>query len=85
MQRHSLMGEATIQTQNSLEELFRVLYQRTPSETVYLLRQCLQDQPNVTAQRVIRRLIPSLDQKVQKSLQDALREAARQVRNKDKK
>lgn len=81
----ALMGEATIQTQNSLEELFRVLYQRTPSETVYLLRQCLQDEPNVTAQRVIRRLIPSLDQKVQKSLQDALREAARQTRNQNKK
>ena len=73
------MDEANLQTQRSLEELFQVLYQRTPNETVYVIRQCLNDNPNVTAQRVIRHLIPTFDQKVQKSLQDALREAARQT------
>ena len=73
----ALMGEATMRTQRSLEELFLILYQRTPNETVYVIRECLEDEPNVTAQRVIRRLIPSLDQKVQKSLQDSLREVAR--------
>ncbi len=78
----ALMGEAAIDTQNALEELFLVLYKRTPNETVYVIRQCLNDNPNVTAQRVIRRVIPSFDPKVQKSLQDALREAARNVRRK---
>jgi hypothetical protein len=74
----ALMGEANLQTQRSLEELFQVLYQRTPNETIYVLRQCLNDNPNITAQRVIRRLIPTFDQRFQKSLQDSLREAARQ-------
>ena len=74
------MGEANLQTQRSLEELFQVLYQRTPNETIYVIRQCLNDNPNVTAQRVIRRLIPFFDQKVQKSLQDSLREAARKTK-----
>lgn len=76
----ALMGEANLQTQRSLEELFQVLYQRTPNETIYVIRQCLNDNPNVTAQRVIRRLIPFFDQKVQKSLQDSLREAARKTK-----
>ena len=73
----ALMGEATIQTQRSLEELFQVLYQRTPNETVYVIRQCMKDEPNAAALRVIRRLIPTFDQKVQKSLQDELRAASR--------
>ena len=78
----ALMGEATMETQNALTELFLVLYERTPNETVYVIRQCLNDNPNVTAQRVIRRVIPTFDPKVQKSLQDALREAARNVKRK---
>ena len=73
----ALMGEATIQTQRSLEELFQVLYQRTPNETVYVIRQCMKDEPNAAALRVTRRLIPTFDQKVQKSLQDELRAASR--------
>ena len=77
----ALMGEATMATQNSLEELFLVLYVRTPNETVYVIRQCLKDKPNITAQRVIRHIIPELDEKVQKSLRDSLREAARQNQN----
>ena len=78
----ALMGEATMETQNALTELFLVLYERTPNETVYVIRQCLNDNPNVTAQRVIRRVIPTFDPKVQKSLQDALREAARNIKRK---
>lgn len=81
----ALMGEATMNTQRSLEELFQVLYQRTPNETIYVLRQCLRDDPNVTAQRVIRRVIPSVDEKVRKSLQDELRAAARKSRKQDEK
>ncbi len=73
----ALMGEATAATQKSLEELFLVLYQRTPNETVYVIRQCLQNKPNITAQRVIRHVIPSFAEDVSKSLKDALREAAR--------
>ena len=45
----ALMGEATMETQNALTELFLVLYERTPNETVYVIRQCLNDNPNVTA------------------------------------
>ena len=81
----ALMSEATIDTQNALEELFLVLYERTPNETVYVIRQCLDDNPNVTAQRVIRRVIPTFDPKVQKSLQNSLREAARNVKRKKEK
>ena len=78
----ALMGEATTETQNSLEELFLALYERTPNETVYLIRQCLKDDPNQAAQRVVRRLIPKLAPEVQKSLRDELREAARKSREK---
>ena len=76
----ALMEEASIQTQRSLEELLQVLYQRSPNETVYVIRQCLDGEPNATAQRVIRHLIPTFDKSVQKSLQDALREAARNTK-----
>ena len=73
----ALMGEATMAIQKSLEELFLVLYQRTPNETVYVIRQCLKNEPNITAQRVIRHVIPEFSEAVQKSLKDELREAAR--------
>ncbi len=73
----ALMGEANMATQRSLEELFLVLYRRTPNETVYVIRQCLKNEPNPTARRVIRHVIPEFDEKVRKSLQDELRVAAR--------
>ena len=73
----ALMGEASTGTQNSLTELFRVLYERTPQETIYVLRQCLDNDPNVSAQRVIRKLIPELPESVRKSMRDKLRETAR--------
>ncbi len=78
----ALMGEANMSTQKSLEELFLVLYRRTPNETVYVIRQCLKSEPNPTARRVIRHVIPEFDEGVQKSLRDELRVAARK---KDKK
>ena len=79
----ALMGEATSATQRSLEELFLELYGRTPNETVYVIRQCLRNEPNAAAQRVVRRLIPKFAPEVRKSLQDELREAARASRKKD--
>ena len=76
----ALMGEATLDTQKSLEELFLVLYSRTPNETVYVLRQCLKSEPNATAQRVIRHVIQDFPEDVRKSLQDELRITARKSR-----
>lgn len=81
----ALMGEATMDTQKSLEELFLVLYRRTPNETVYVIRQCLKSDPNITAQRVIRHVIPEFAENVRKSLNDELRAAARKTRRPDSK
>ena len=72
-------------TQKSLEELFLVLYRRTPNETVYVIRQCLKSDPNITAQRVIRHVIPEFAENVRKSLNDELRAAARKTRRPDSK
>ena len=80
----ALMGEANMSTQRSLEELFLVLYQRTPNETVYVIRQCLKNDPNPTARRVIRHIIPDFDEKVRKSLQDELRMAERKKSGKSR-
>ena len=78
------MGEANMATQRSLEELFLVLYRRTPNETVYVIRQCLKNDPNPTARRVIRHIIPDFDEKVRKSLQDELRVAERKKSGKSR-
>lgn len=80
----ALMGEANMSTQRSLEELFLVLYRRTPNETVYVIRQCLKNDPNPTARRVIRHIIPDFDEKVRKSLQDELRVAERKKSGKSR-
>ena len=80
----ALMGEANMSTQRSLEELFLVLYRRTPNETVYVIRQCLKNDPNPTARRVIRHIIPDFDEKVRKSLQDELRMAERKKSGKSR-
>ena len=73
----ALLDEATVQNQQSLYSLFHTLLQRSPQEMLYILRKQLQGEPNITVQRIARKLIPELPEASRESIKTALREASR--------
>ena len=75
----SLLTEASLSTQQNIFDLFKILLERSPLETIYLIRQQLQGHPNPTAIRIVRNLIPLLPEESQKSIRDKLRVVTRKM------
>ena len=68
-----VVAEAPPKLQNLIEELILALYEATPTETAYFVRQVLMDSDNPMTTITFRRIAPSLPTALQEEIREFIK------------